>query len=130
MARALGLAGRAARRGPTPFGAVLVDRRGRVVGRGHNTVRADRDPTAHGEVAAIRDAGRRLGAWWALAGTTRYGSCEPCLLCAFVITQVGIARVVFAARGRASSSPRSPGTPPHPALPWTGAMAAPPAAAG
>ncbi len=86
-------------KGQTPFGAVVVDRDGRLVGEGHNTVRADFDPTAHGEVVAIRDAWRRLGALQLLAGTTLYTSCEPCLLCSFVITQIGIGRVVFAARG-------------------------------
>lgn len=35
-----------------------------------------------------------------LAGSTLYSSCEPCLLCSFVITQIGVSRVVFAAHGR------------------------------
>ncbi len=86
-------------RGQTPFGAVVVDDSGRLIGEGHNTVRADRDPTAHGEVVAIRDAWRRLGNWQLLRGCTLYSSCEPCLLCSFVITQIGFSRVVFAARG-------------------------------
>src|SRR5262245_35771926 len=86
-------------RGQTPFGAVIVDRDGLLVAEGHNTVRSDLDPAAHGEVVAIRDAWRRLGAWQRLAGSTLYTSCEPCLLCSFVITQLGIGRVVFAARG-------------------------------
>jgi len=98
MERALELAEVAVTRGQTPFGAVVVDREGQLVGEGHNTVRADRDPTAHGEIVAIRDAWRRLGAWQALRGGTVYTSCEPCLLCSFVITQIGIGRVVFAAR--------------------------------
>jgi tRNA(Arg) A34 adenosine deaminase TadA len=50
-------------RGQTPFGAVMVDRDGQLIGEGHNTVRADLDPTAHGEVSAIRSAWRRLGTW-------------------------------------------------------------------
>ncbi len=86
-------------KGQTPFGAVVVDRDGRLIGEGHNTVRADLDPTAHGEVVAIRDAWRRLGTWQELTGCTLYTSCEPCLLCSFVITQIGFSRVVFAARG-------------------------------
>jgi tRNA(adenine34) deaminase len=89
----------AIRQGQTPFGAVIADREGSLIGEGHNRVRADLDPTAHGEVVAIRDAWRRLGAWEKLAGGTVYTSCEPCLLCSFVITQVGFGRVVFAARG-------------------------------
>ena len=99
MELALRQAEAAVSKGQTPFGAVVVDRDGRLIGEGHNTVRADFDPTAHGEVVAIRDAWRRLGAWQLLAGTTLYTSCEPCLLCSFVITQIGISRVVFAARG-------------------------------
>jgi tRNA(Arg) A34 adenosine deaminase TadA len=78
---------------------VVVDRDGQVVGEGHNTVRADRDPAAHGEIVAIRDAWRHQGTWQRLTGGTLYSSCEPCLLCSFVITQIGIGRVVFAARG-------------------------------
>jgi tRNA(adenine34) deaminase len=85
-------------RGQTPFGAVVVDRDGHLIGEGHNTVRADRDPAAHGEIVAIRDAWRRVGAWQQLAGCTLYSSCEPCLLCSFVIAQIGFGRVVFAAR--------------------------------
>ena len=99
MARALDLAEAAVTRGQTPFGAVVVDRDGQLVGEGHNTVRADRDPAAHGEIVAIRDAWRRLGAWQRLTGSTLYTSCEPCLLCSFVVTQIGLGRVVFAARG-------------------------------
>jgi len=99
MELALRHAEMAVSKGQTPFGAVVVDRDGRVIGEGHNTVRADLDPTAHGEVVAIRDAWRRLGTWQQLTGCTLYTSCEPCLLCSFVITQVGFSRVVFAARG-------------------------------
>ena len=76
-----------------------MDSQGTLIGEGRNRVRADVDPTAHGEIVAIRAAWRRLGAWSALAGGTLYCSCEPCLLCSFVITQIGLKRVVFAARG-------------------------------
>jgi tRNA(adenine34) deaminase len=86
-------------KGQTPFGSVLVDREGRLIGEGHNTVRADLDPAAHAEIVAIRNAWRHLGKWQMLAGGTLYSSCEPCLMCSFVITQIGITRVVFAAHG-------------------------------
>jgi tRNA(adenine34) deaminase len=99
MELALELAARAIGQGQTPFGAVLVDPAGQVIGRGHNTVRADLDPTAHAEIVAIRDGWRGVGEWPKLSGCTLYTSCEPCLLCAFVITQIGIRRVVYAARG-------------------------------
>jgi tRNA(Arg) A34 adenosine deaminase TadA len=100
MTRALELAETAVSRGQTPFGAVVVDRDGVVVGEGHNTVRADLDPSAHGEIVAIRAACRRLGTWELkqLKGATLYTSCEPCLLCSFVIVKSGLRRVVFAAR--------------------------------
>lgn len=99
MGLALAEAERGAREGQTPFGAVLVDREGKVVGAGHNRVRADRDPSAHGEIMAIRDAWRRLGRRELLADCTLYTSCEPCLMCSYNIAQLGIPRVVFAARG-------------------------------
>ncbi len=86
-------------RGQTPFGAVVIGANGDIIGQGHNTVRANRDPSAHAEVVAIRDAWQHVGAWELLKGSTLYTSCEPCLLCSFVITQIGVRRVVFAARG-------------------------------
>lgn len=62
-----------------PFAAVIV-RRGRIVGEGVNTVTADNDSTAHGEVNAIRAACRALGVF-TLAGCRLYTSCEPCPMC-------------------------------------------------
>ena len=83
----------------TPFGAVVVGPEGEVIGQGHNTVRSGLDPSAHGEVVAIRDAWRKLGGHRMMTGCTLYTSCEPCLLCSSVIAQLGFSRVVFAARG-------------------------------
>jgi Cytidine and deoxycytidylate deaminase zinc-binding region len=77
MELALRQAATAVSRGQTPFGAVLVDRDGRLIGEGHNTVRSDLDPTAHAEIVAIRQAWRQLGKWQMLAGGTLYCSCEP-----------------------------------------------------
>ena len=62
-----------------PFGAVIV-RDGRIVGEGANSVTATYDPTAHGEVNAIRAACRTLGTF-TLAGCELYTSCEPCPMC-------------------------------------------------
>jgi tRNA(adenine34) deaminase len=98
MERALRQAELALTRGQTPFGAVVVSPEGQVIGEGHNTVRADLDPSAHGEIVAIRVACRQRGTW-RLSGCALYTSCEPCLLCSFVIAQIGIRRVVYAARG-------------------------------
>ena len=62
-----------------PFGAVIV-RDGRIVGEGANSVTTTNDPTAHGEVNAIRAAARTLGTF-DLAGCDLYTSCEPCPMC-------------------------------------------------
>jgi guanine deaminase len=62
-----------------PFAAVIV-RDGKIVGEGVNTVTAGLDPTAHGEVNAIRAACKALGTF-SLAGCELYTSCEPCPMC-------------------------------------------------
>lgn len=62
-----------------PFAAVVV-RNGQIVGEGVNTVTATNDPTAHGEVNAIRAACQALNTF-TLAGCELYTSCEPCPMC-------------------------------------------------
>ena len=62
-----------------PFAAVIV-RDGKIVGEGVNTVTSSHDPTAHGEVNAIRAAAAALGTF-TLAGCELYTSCEPCPMC-------------------------------------------------
>lgn len=62
-----------------PFGSVVV-KDGKIIGRGHNRVLADNDPTSHGEVEAIRDACRNLGSH-DLEGCIIYTTAEPCPMC-------------------------------------------------
>lgn len=62
-----------------PFGAVIVCD-GKIVGEGANSVTGTNDPTAHGEVNAIRAAARALGTF-TLTGCELYTSCEPCPMC-------------------------------------------------
>jgi len=62
-----------------PFGAVIV-REGRIVAEAANTVTATNDPTAHGEVNAIRAAAKALGTF-TLSGCELYTSCQPCPMC-------------------------------------------------
>jgi tRNA(Arg) A34 adenosine deaminase TadA len=62
-----------------PFAAVIVCN-GKIVGEGANSVTATNDPTAHGEVNAIRAAAKALGTF-ALHGCELYTSCEPCPMC-------------------------------------------------
>ena len=61
------------------FGAVIV-RDGEIIGEGANRVAAENDPTWHGEIAAIRDACRKVGNF-ELPGATLYTSAEPCPMC-------------------------------------------------
>lgn len=62
-----------------PFGAIVV-KDNEIVGRGHNRVATENDPTAHAEVVAIRDACKNLGTFQ-LTGCTLYTTCEPCPMC-------------------------------------------------
>ncbi|MCC6195792.1 MAG: tRNA adenosine(34) deaminase TadA [Burkholderiales bacterium] len=95
MDEALALARTAAARGEVPVGALVV-RAGVAVGRGGNTPIADSDPTAHAEIAALRDAARALGNY-RLVDCVLYTTLEPCAMCAGAIFHARIARVVFGA---------------------------------
>ena len=63
-----------------PFGAVVVDKEGKIISRGHNMVIALNDPTLHGEIMAIKNACAYLGTY-DLSGCTLYTTGEPCLMC-------------------------------------------------
>lgn len=84
-----------ARRADFPFGAVIV-KDGRILSRGRNLGRTQRDPTAHGEMVAIRRAVLAFGGG-ILKGATIYTSGEPCAMCMGAILWCGMGRVVFAA---------------------------------
>ena len=77
-----------------PFGCVIV-KDGAVIAEGSNHVLTENDPTWHGEMAAIRAAGKTLGTF-NLAGCTLYTSGEPCPMCAGAIFWARIDRVVYA----------------------------------
>ena len=76
-----------------PFGSVIV-RDGRIVGRGHNRVLKNGDPTCHGELEAIRDACATLGTR-DLAGCVLYTTAAPCPMCLGGILWANISRVVY-----------------------------------
>jgi tRNA(adenine34) deaminase len=84
-----------ARQADFPFGAIIV-RDGKVIARGGNRGRARHDPTAHGEMVAIRNAVESPGAD-ALKGATLYTTGEPCAMCIGAIIWCHISRVVYAA---------------------------------
>ena len=96
MLRALRIAGRAARAGEVPVGALVVDAEGTVLAEAHNETETLHDPTAHAEVLALRRAA-------AAAGNHRLGGCvlvvtlEPCLMCTGAIREARVAGVVFGA---------------------------------
>ena len=95
MTRALELARLAESRDEVPVGAVVV-RDGVIIGEGANQPVAHSDPSAHAEIVALRDAGRREGNY-RLPGTTLYVTLEPCCMCAGAIVQARVSRVVFGA---------------------------------
>jgi tRNA(Arg) A34 adenosine deaminase TadA len=91
MARAIEMQRLAVARGDQAFGAVIV-RDGRIVGEGASAVLTTPDPTAHGEVQAIRDAARRLGTP-RLTGCELYTTFRPCPMCEAAAYWAGIARI-------------------------------------
>lgn len=82
--------------GQSPFGAIVVDSKGRVIAKGHNTVVRDNDPSAHAEVNAIRAACKKLKTF-KLTGCTIYTSCEACPMCFSVIHWAECKEVVYGA---------------------------------
>jgi tRNA(adenine34) deaminase len=93
MHEALELARASQAAGEIPVGAIVV-KDGAVIGRGHNRPIASRDPTAHAEIVALRDAAERIGNY-RLAGCSLYVTLEPCVMCAGAIMHARIGRVIF-----------------------------------
>lgn len=95
MEEALRAAQRALEAGEVPVGAVVVSG-GTIVGRGWNRNISDRDPSAHAEIVALREAGTALG-------NHRLGDCalfvtvEPCAMCAGALVQARIRRLIYGA---------------------------------
>ncbi len=96
MQRALALADRAGAEQEVPVGALVVDAGGQLLGEGWNQVIGSRDPTAHAEIVALRDAAR-VADNYRLSGATLYVTLEPCTMCAGAIVHARISRLVFAA---------------------------------
>ncbi len=96
MRRALALADRAEQEGEVPVGAVVV-RDGQLLGEGWNSVISSQDPTAHAEIAALRDAARVEGNY-RLPGSVLYVTLEPCTMCAGAMIHARVAQLVFAAK--------------------------------
>jgi tRNA(adenine34) deaminase len=96
MQRALELARHAQdEHAEVPVGAVLVAN-GEIIGEGWNHSISGNDPSAHAEVMALRDAGRKLGNY-RFPGATLYVTLEPCVMCSGALVHARVARLVFGA---------------------------------
>ncbi len=95
MDEALTLAKEAAADGEIPVGAVVVDREGRVIGRGRNR-RESGNPLGHAELFAIAEAAKAIGDW-RLEGTTMVVTLEPCAMCAGALVNARVKRLIFGA---------------------------------
>ncbi|MDB5356466.1 MAG: CMP/dCMP deaminase zinc-binding protein [Phycisphaerales bacterium] len=95
MLEAIAQAQAAAALGEVPIGCVIVhDPTQAIVGRGHNRRETDRDPTAHAEIIALRDAGHTIG-HWRLLDCTMYVTLEPCPMCAGALVNARVPRLVY-----------------------------------
>jgi tRNA(Arg) A34 adenosine deaminase TadA len=78
------------------FGAIVVDKKGNVIGEGYNQVVKHNDPTWHGEMQAIREAGKKIGSPH-LDGCTLYTTGEPCPMCLCAAYWAHLDRIVYGA---------------------------------
>ena len=96
MLIALAEAEAAGKRGEVPVGCVVTDRAGKVLAKAGNRTLADRDPTAHAELLAIREAARSRDSE-RLSDCDLYVTLEPCAMCAAAISFARIGRLYFGA---------------------------------
>jgi tRNA(adenine34) deaminase len=91
--------------GEIPVGAVLVYQETILAVAGNSPI-GNRDPTAHAEILAIREAARRLGNY-RMPGTTLYVTLEPCIMCMGAIIQARIDRLIFGAHDQKTGAVES-----------------------
>lgn len=77
-----------------PFGAVIIDKDGKIISNGNNKVIKEKDPTAHAEITAIREACKKLDTY-DLSNCILYTSCEPCPMCLSAIIWANIKEVYY-----------------------------------
>lgn len=77
-----------------PFGAVITDKNGTIISNGNNKVICSKDPTAHAEIVAIREACKKLNTY-DLSNCILYTSCEPCPMCLSAIIWANIKEVYY-----------------------------------
>lgn len=96
MEAALELAKKAAIQNEVPIGAIVVDAKGKIIGRGYNDREETQSATRHAEIIAINEATEKIGSW-RLEDCTLYVTLEPCPMCSGAILQSRIKKVVFGA---------------------------------
>ena len=94
MKRAIELSLESVNKGGGPFGCVIVKDE-KIVSEGSNKVTSSKDPTAHGEIVAIREACKKVNNF-SLSGFELYSSCEPCPMCLSAIYWARIDKVYYA----------------------------------
>lgn len=94
MSRALDLALLAGDADEIPVGAVIIDSSGNLIAEGENRKERHKDPTAHAEILAIREASQRLQTW-RLNQCTLYVTLEPCPMCAGAIVQARVGLLIY-----------------------------------
>ena len=93
---AIEAAKRAAVTGEVPIGACIVGPNGEILAVASNLTITNSDPTAHAEILALRESGKKVGNY-RLVGATAYSTIEPCAMCAGALVNARIARLVFGA---------------------------------
>ena len=94
MARAIELSIESVNKGGGPFGSVIT-KDNKIISEGNNRVTTNNDPTAHGEIVAIRTACKILNVF-NLAGCELYSTCEPCPMCLSAIYWARIDKIFYA----------------------------------
>ena len=94
MKRAIELSVESVNKGGGPFGCIIV-KDDKIIAEGSNKVTLNNDPTAHGEIVAMRDACKKLNNF-NLDGCELYSSCEPCPMCLSAIYWARITKIYFA----------------------------------
>ena len=94
MKRAIELSVQNVNKGGGPFGSVIV-KDNRIIAEGSNKVTPTNDPTAHGEIVAIREACKKINDF-SLKGCELYSTCEPCPMCLSAIYWARIEKIYYA----------------------------------
>ena len=106
MREALVEAEKAHQAGEVPVGAVVVDKEGKIIGRGHNLVVAGHDPSGHAEIIALKNASQNLKNY-RLDNCTIYVTLEPCPMCSGAIIEARLARLVYGAKDQKAGAAES-----------------------